>query len=137
MVPETAHRFARKAGGGTDWGAKLDPLADKILLSAPMIWLAAQGIFPVWSVWLFLAREILVSGWRSNAIKGGPASLAGKTKTTLLFLSVLLLLCPINWNQELSIYIQGIGLFTYWVSLSLAISSATGYFKPLLRTDLD
>ena len=34
--------LARRAGGGSSWGARLDPLADKLLLAAPMIWLASN-----------------------------------------------------------------------------------------------
>ena len=35
--------LARRAGGGSVWGARLDPLTDKILISAPLLWLAARG----------------------------------------------------------------------------------------------
>jgi len=53
--------LARRAGGGSSWGARLDPLADKLLLAAPMIWLASKEALPVWSIWLLLARELLIS----------------------------------------------------------------------------
>ena len=59
--------LARRAGGGSVWGARLDPLTDKILISAPLIWLAARGLLPIWAVWLLLARELLISGWRARA----------------------------------------------------------------------
>ena len=58
--------LARRAGGGSAWGAQLDPLTDKILISAPLLWLAASGSLPLWAVWLLLARELLISGWRSG-----------------------------------------------------------------------
>jgi hypothetical protein len=38
--------LARRAGGGSAWGAQLDPLTDKILISAPLLWLAASGSQP-------------------------------------------------------------------------------------------
>merc|ERR1711965_863427 len=62
--------LARRADGGSTWGARLDPLADKLLISAPLIWLAAEGILPVWAVWLLLARELLISGWRGGSSDG-------------------------------------------------------------------
>ena len=81
--------LARRAGGGSSWGARLDPLTDKVLIAAPLLWLAAAGTLPLWAVWLLLARELLISGWRSQAGDGGPASLAGKAKTVLQFLSLI------------------------------------------------
>ena len=48
--------MARHADGGTSWGARLDPLADKLMISAPLIWLAATEHLPVWSVWLLLMK---------------------------------------------------------------------------------
>ncbi len=47
--------LARRAGGGSSWGARLDPLADKLLLAAPIIWLASTNVLPLWSIWLLLA----------------------------------------------------------------------------------
>ena len=46
--------LARRGGGGSVWGARLDPLTDKILISAPLLWLAAQGRLPLAAVWLLL-----------------------------------------------------------------------------------
>ena len=69
--------MARRAGGGSSWGARLDPLADKLLLVAPLLWLAANGSLPLWAVWLLLARELLISGWRRDATDGAPASPCG------------------------------------------------------------
>ena len=86
--------LARLAGGGSEWGARLDPLSDKVLLAGPLIWLSSKGILPIWAIWLLLSREIIVSGWRSRAQKGGPACKQGKAKTILQFLSLLLLLWP-------------------------------------------
>ncbi len=51
--------MARRADGGSSWGARLDPLADKLLISAPLIWLAADHQLPPLVVWLLLARELL------------------------------------------------------------------------------
>jgi len=67
--------LARRAGGGSSWGARLDPLTDKVLIAAPLLWLASTETLPLWAVWLLLARELLISGWRAQSGDGGPASL--------------------------------------------------------------
>lgn len=134
--------LARRAGGGTAWGARLDPLTDKILIAAPLLWLAAQPSWPqqlpLWAVWLLLARELLISGWRSGASGGGPASLAGKGKTVLQFASLLLLLWPPGWGlgfgtdqgaSGLASGLHQLGWWLFWPSLLLALSSAWGYLR--------
>lgn len=130
--------LARRAGGGSEWGARLDPLTDKILIAAPLLWLGAQPAWPqqlpLWAVWLLLARELLISGWRAGASGGGPASVAGKAKTVLQFASLLLLLWPPGWQpgagaigQGLPMALHQLGWWLFWPSLVLALSSARGY----------
>jgi len=125
--------LARRAGGGSPWGARLDPLTDKVLMVAPLLWLAAHAVLPLWAVWLLLARELLISGWRADASDGAPASLAGKAKTVLQFLSLLLLLWPEGWSGHAQL-VQA-GWWIFWPSLLLALSSATAYIRPQSRPD--
>jgi len=115
--------LARRAGGGSTWGARLDPLTDKILIAAPLLWIGSEGLLPLWAIWLLLARELLISGWRSAAPGGGAASLGGKAKTILQFGSLLLLLWP--WGG--AGWAQLMGWWLFWPSLLLALSSAWGY----------
>ncbi len=129
--------LARLAGGGSVWGARLDPLTDKILIAAPLIWLAATRALPLWAIWLLLARELLISGWRAGQGSGGPASWWGKAKTILQFLSLLLLLWPDDWTltsgagaaEGLPQLLHGLGWWLFWPSLLLALSSALGYMR--------
>jgi CDP-diacylglycerol--glycerol-3-phosphate 3-phosphatidyltransferase len=129
--------LARRAGGGSVWGARLDPLTDKILILAPLLWLAAQGVLPLWAVWLLLARELFISGWRAGQGSGGPASWGGKAKTILQFAALLLLLWPNGWGAaidgENSFGLPGLlhllGYWLFWPSLLLALSSAWGYLR--------
>ena len=120
--------LARKYNHQSALGAKLDPLADKILLVGPMIWLAHESLVPLWSIWLIISRELLITSWRSDLGSGGPASIQGKYKTTLQFISITLLLWPQKWGSIYTIYIiNKIGHISYWICLFLTLSSAMKY----------
>jgi CDP-diacylglycerol--glycerol-3-phosphate 3-phosphatidyltransferase len=129
--------LARRAGGGSVWGARLDPLTDKILIAAPLLWLAARGVLPLWAIWLLLARELFISGWRADQGSGGPASRGGKAKTILQFSALLLLLWPNDWGAALGgpgsfglpALLHLLGYWLFWPSLLLALSSAWGYLR--------
>ncbi len=133
--------LARRSGGGSVWGARLDPLTDKILISAPLLWLGATGSLPLWAVWVLLARELLISGWRAGQGSGGPASAAGKAKTILQFASLLLLLWPCGWTLGspaalgLEDWLHWGGFLLFWPSLLLALTSALGYLRAGSRPD--
>ena len=120
--------FARKYNHKSVFGAKLDPLADKILLIGPMIWLVHENLVPLWSIWLIISRELLITSWRSGKTSGGPASTQGKYKTTFQFTSIILLLWPKNWGTVHTIYIiNKIGYISFWIALFLTLSSAIKY----------
>tara|TARA_B100000965_G_scaffold402613_1_gene428932 strand:- start:902 stop:1474 length:573 start_codon:yes stop_codon:yes gene_type:complete len=120
--------FARKYDQQTVLGAKLDPLADKILLLGPMIWLVQEDLVPLWAIWLLISRELLITSWRSNKISGGPASFQGKLKTSLQFISIILLLWPENWGNDYTINVLNkIGYISFWICLFLTYSSAIRY----------
>ncbi len=120
--------FARKYNHQSVLGAKLDPLADKILIIGPMIWLFHQNLVPLWAIWILISRELLITSWRANKTSGGPASIQGKYKTTLQFISIILLLWPKDWGNNHTIYILNkIGYISFWICLFLAISSAIKY----------
>ena len=120
--------FARKYNHQSVFGAKLDPLADKILLIGPMIWLVHEDLVPIWAVWLIVSRELIITSWRSDISTGGPASIQGKYKTSLQFISLILLLWPKNWGSIYAInIINKIGYISFWICLLLTISSAIKY----------
>ena len=120
--------FARKYNHQSSLGAKLDPLADKILLLGPMVWLVHENLLPLWAIWLLISRELLITSWRSDKTSGGPASIQGKYKTTLQFISITLLLWPQNWGNNFTIYIfNRIGYISFWICLFLSYSSAIKY----------
>ena len=122
--------FARKYDSKSIFGAKLDPLADKILLIGPMIWLVHENLIPLWAIWLIISRELLITNWRSDKTSGGPASIQGKYKTTFQFASIVLLLWPKTWGTIYIIYILNkIGYILFWIALALTLSSAIRYIS--------
>lgn len=86
-ITDTIDGFvARRWEMVTDLGKLLDPLADKLLISAALIMLIPTGRIPAWIVTIIVAREIGVTALRGMATKEGiviAASSLGKVKTTL------------------------------------------------------
>jgi CDP-diacylglycerol--glycerol-3-phosphate 3-phosphatidyltransferase len=123
--------LARRAGGGSIWGAQLDPLTDKIFVLAPLLWLTQQQRLPLWALWLLISRELLISSWRGGQASGGAASMTGKAKTLLQFAALLLMLWPQKWlPPQVVSTIHGLGWCLFWPSLLLALCSALDYLKP-------
>jgi CDP-diacylglycerol---glycerol-3-phosphate 3-phosphatidyltransferase len=80
--------LARKRGQITTMGMLLDPLADKIMVTAALIALVAYNpqVVKVWIVVVIIGREFLISGLRSIASSEGftiAASELGKLKTVV------------------------------------------------------
>ena len=120
--------LARRYNHQSVLGAKLDPLADKILLIGPMIWLVHENLVPLWSIWLIISRELFITSWRSELASGGPASFLGKYKTTLQFISISLLLWPKDWGNIYTISILNkVGYISFWICLFLTLSSGIKY----------
>jgi CDP-diacylglycerol--glycerol-3-phosphate 3-phosphatidyltransferase len=91
--------LARRYDSTTRTGIWLDPLADKILVSAPVITLAALGDFPLWAAAIIVARELAISLLRAMlGLRGRsmPASPAAKVKTTLQLLAITLYILPLG-----------------------------------------
>jgi CDP-diacylglycerol--glycerol-3-phosphate 3-phosphatidyltransferase len=101
------------------------------MISAPLIWLATAGERPVLAVWLLLARELLISGWRAGSTSGAPASWLGKWKTTLQFVSLFLMLWPLSWGStQITTFAHVLGWWLFWPGLGLALWSALAYLRP-------
>ena len=91
--------LARRLNQVTDLGKFLDPLVDKLLVLAPLIALVDLQQIPAWGVFLILARELTIAGWRVNpALQGAQvpgANLWGKVKTVVQIGAIALLLSPL------------------------------------------
>jgi len=123
--------LARRWGQVTTIGTLLDPIADKLLVSAALISLVQVRVVPGWLVVLLVGREFAVSGLRSIAAVEGytiKASELGKTKTFWQVLAISLLMISIHrpWVVKwanLSLYV--VVLFSIW--------SAVSYFNKFWR----
>ncbi len=89
--------IARHYNQTSDFGKFLDPLADKLLVTAAMLIFVEQGRMPSWVVMVVLAREFAVSGLRMVAAANGQVLAAGwsgkvKTFATMVGLCVMMVL---------------------------------------------
>ncbi len=129
--------FARKRGQITTLGMLLDPLADKLMVSAAYIALVAYtpGIVPPWIAVLVIGREFLVSGLRSIAVSEGftiQASDIGKLKTVIQIVSVVAAILSHRWYEwDFGPVVIGVHLIAvtaiYWMAI-VSIISAVDYF---------
>src|SRR5690554_6600010 len=69
--------LARKLNVVSVLGQFLDPLADKLLVMATLVWMVPLGRIPEWAVVLLLGRELSVTGLRSIASSSGLVIAAG------------------------------------------------------------
>jgi len=87
--------FARSRDQVTRLGQLLDPIADKLLISAALISLVENQLAPAWAVVIIIGREFAVTGLRSIAAADGvviSASKMGKFKMLVQVLTVALLI---------------------------------------------
>ena len=119
--------IARKRGEITTLGILLDPIADKLLISAAFISLVQMGLVPAWMVVIIIGREFIVVGLREIASVEGlviPASPLGKTK---MILQVLAGCAVILTAKYVSLKLLGIVLM--WLVVLSAVASAIHYFQ--------
>ncbi len=87
--------LARKLGAETAFGRLMDPLADKMVISAALIMLTGEGYIPGWITTVIVSREFLVTGLRLLAIEQNhvlSADRFGKLKTVLQAITVISLM---------------------------------------------
>lgn len=93
--------IARKHNLVTNFGKFMDPLADKLLVSAALICLV--GRIPAWVVVVIISRELIISGFRTIAADNGiviAASMWGKVKTVFQMIMIIWLILDLNWFVE-------------------------------------
>jgi len=123
--------IARRRGQVSTLGTLLDPIADKLLISAALISLVELRLVPAWMVVVIVGRELAVSGLRSIAAAEGytiEVSELGKTKMVMQVIAVSLLLAGAHWPLFLHL-----GLLAVWLVVIFALVSAVDYFRRFWR----
>lgn len=120
--------LARKWKQVTKLGIILDPLADKMLITAALISLVELGRIPGWIAIVILAREFAVTGLRAVKAEEGviiPASNMGKVKTISQVIAVLLV---ISQNIYLPYIGIPLGLWAMYFAVLITVISGIEYF---------
>jgi cardiolipin synthase (CMP-forming) len=128
--------LARIWGEQSAWGRMLDPIADKLLVAACLLMLAAIGTiqsFSLWAALIILSREILVSGLReflAGLSVSVPVSALAKWKTALQLVAIGFLIAdsagdavlPDGWTHF-------IGLTLLWIAALITLFTGWDYLK--------
>ena len=120
--------IARRRQQVTPLGQILDPLADKLLISATLVSLVQLGLASAWMVAVIIGREIAVTGLRNLAYSRGlamPASGLGKFKMASQVVAILLLI--LGWERVPALLV--LGQAALWVVLLTAVVSAVDYYQ--------
>lgn len=128
--------LARKLNVVSVFGKLVDPLADKLIVMACLIWMVRMDRIPSWTVIVLLAREFSITSLRSVAASEGviiSAGQEGKTKTALQMLGIILLLSGYPYHLAYLGYDLGVvdmakvGRVLVYLSLVFSVASAAQY----------
>lgn len=119
--------LARRRKQVTSLGQMMDPLADKLLVTAALVSLVWMELAAAWMVWVILGRELAITVLRSIAHARGvsiPASGLGKVKMVMEIVAILLLMLG---NQVQLFY--ALGTVALWGVMIVALISAADYYR--------
>jgi CDP-diacylglycerol--glycerol-3-phosphate 3-phosphatidyltransferase len=120
--------LARRRKQVTGLGQWMDPLADKLLVTAALVSLAQMGLAASWMVVVILGREFAVTLLRAVAHARGqalPASPIGKFKMAAQVVAILALILAGRSDDAL----RAIGTGALWVATVAALVSAADYYR--------
>jgi CDP-diacylglycerol--glycerol-3-phosphate 3-phosphatidyltransferase len=119
--------LARRRRQVTTFGKLLDPIADKVLVSAALISLVELDRVAAWMVVLIVSREFAVSVLRNVALTEGVVIVAsefGKAKMVAQVMAVSLLILAPH-----SAIVEQVGYIVLWLALLLTVWSLVDYFR--------
>jgi len=125
--------LARKWQQTSLLGKFLDPLADKLLVMATLVWMVPLARIDAWLVVLVLARELSITSLRGIASSEGliiAARQKGKHKTALQMAAILCLIVHFRYPiifTDLYVDFHTVGIYTVYISLVFSIFSAVEY----------
>lgn len=123
--------LARRWRQVTTVGTLLDPIADKLLVSAALVSLVEMHRVPAWMAILIVGREFAISGLRSIAAAEGytiRASELGKTKMIMQVLAISVVILSIRWEN-----LRAFGMLWMWGVVAFSLISAIDYFRKFWR----
>lgn len=132
--------LARRQGLVTVFGKFVDPLADKLMAMAVMVYLVQTGLLPPWLVVLMLGRDFYISGLRSVAANSGvviAAGEGGKMKTVFQLIGICCVLARYAYrlpgtDAHVDFLLLGMGFL--YISLALSLGSAIQYTLEFRRS---
>ena len=129
---------ARRYEAVTVLGKLMDPLADKVLVTAALIMLIPLDRLPAWIAVVILTREMMVTGLRGVASASGivvAASGLGKFKSIMQYIGLGTLIFPLGVVPIPCLH--QIGLVLIYAALVLTVWSGLDYFYKLRRVFLE
>ena len=121
--------LARRQQLVTTFGKFLDPLADKLVVSAALIMLIPLGRVPAWMVVVIVGRELAITGLRTVAVSEGKvisADYLGKQKMVFQIVAILGLLLHYEYY---GVNFHAVGMFFIWVAVIMTLWSGFNYFR--------
>jgi CDP-diacylglycerol--glycerol-3-phosphate 3-phosphatidyltransferase len=123
--------LARRWKQVTTVGTLLDPIADKLLISAALVSLVEMRLLPGWMVIIIISREFAVSGLRSIAAAEGytiSAGDIGKWKMVFQVIGVALVMMSIRWST-----LRPFAMAAMWAVVIFGVWSAADYLRRFWR----
>jgi CDP-diacylglycerol---glycerol-3-phosphate 3-phosphatidyltransferase len=120
--------IARRRQQVTTFGQLMDPLADKLLITAALVSLVSMDLAPAWMVAIILGREFAITVLRSIAHARGvviAASPLGKFKMISQVVAILLLILGRDHLHQFFI----LGKIALWVAVLTAVGSGVDYYR--------
>lgn len=129
--------LARSRNEVTTFGKFLDPLADKLLVTAALLALIELDVLPAWICFVIIAREFIVSGLRMVASAEGQviaASSYGKAKTVVQIIAIILFLVkdsPLlhGFGPDFNLFVQVLSWSVMSAAVVLTLISMGDYFR--------
>ncbi len=123
--------IARKYNQVTDFGKFIDPLADKLLVTAALLIFVEQGQLFSWMAFVIIARELIITSLRNVAAAKGyvlAATHSGKVKTAVQIAGIILIFMVMILKGD-SIDTEIVSTLSGWVMMLVTLYSGVDYMK--------